>query len=373
MLKATYVLPTRGADPAGDEFADYLHWLRGQLEVIVVDGSPPEVFTENGERWPGITHVQPADDILCANGKVRGVLTGLRHASHERIIIADDDVRYDAESLREVLGGLKRAEVVRPQNYFAPLPWHAVWDTGRILLNRATGGDWPGTLAVRRSFLSEGYDGNCLFENLELVRTVRAAGGRELVARDVFVRRLPPTTSHFLSQRVRQAYDEWARPLRLAVQLSLLPAALWLGLRQPRVLTMAAAAAIGLAEWGRRREGGGRVFPIWTALAAPLWVTERAVCAWLAFASRIFLGGVRYHDGRIAAAATPQKVLDTRIAEPQPSTRVGSRSRAPAQSRSRGAARSRAAVRSGSPVAVQSPSRAAVQPRSRRLRAATKR
>ncbi len=53
-------------------------------------------------------------------------------------------------SVLELLGG---ADLVRPQNYFAPAPWHARWDTGRILLDRAFASDYPGTLGVRRSTL----------------------------------------------------------------------------------------------------------------------------------------------------------------------------------------------------------------------------
>ena len=90
-------------------------------------------------------------------------------------MIADDDVRYDEAALTAVHRLLGRADLVRPQNYFDPLPWHAWWDTGRTLLNRALGADYPGTLAVRRStFLAMGgYDPDVLFENLELIRTVR--------------------------------------------------------------------------------------------------------------------------------------------------------------------------------------------------------
>jgi hypothetical protein len=70
-----------------------------------------------------------------------------------------------------------------------------------------SGGDWPGTLGVRRSVLMRtgGHDGTAVFENLELVRTVCAAGGRELIPLYLYVARRPSTARHFLSQRVRQA------------------------------------------------------------------------------------------------------------------------------------------------------------------------
>jgi hypothetical protein len=191
--------------------------------------------------------------------------------------------------------------VVRPQNYFDPLPWHARWDTGRTLLNRAVAADWPGTLVVRRSALPAGYDGDAMFENLELVRTVQARGGRELPVLDLYVPRRPPSSAHFRGQRVRQAYDSFAQPGRLAAELAVLPLAL-AGLRRPRWLLAGAVAVAGLAEVGRRRAGGRAVFPADTPLWAPLWLAERAVCSWLAVGARLH-GGVRYGDGRLHLAA----------------------------------------------------------------------
>jgi hypothetical protein len=313
--EATYILPIRkpGLEDLS-ELGEYLDGLVGRLEVIVVDGSPPEVYEANAAFWPSCTHIAPDPARRVANGKVWGVLTGLDRAACDKVIIADEDVRYEPESLSRVLRLLNDAEVVRPQNYFDPLPWHAVWDTGRTLLNRAFDADWPGTLAVRRRLLerTNGYDGNCLFENLELVRTVTAAGGREARPLDLFVRRQPCDFQHFLSQRVRQAYDEFARPWRLAVQLALLPGAALLMAFRPRLFPLALAAVIGAAEYGRRRDRGTTVFPFAASLAAPLWLAERSVCSWLAVLSRLRYGGVRYHGSVISAAATPASVLERR-------------------------------------------------------------
>jgi hypothetical protein len=231
------------------------------------------------------------------------------------VVIADDDVRYDLDALTRVVALLADADVVRPQNYFDPLPWHARWDSARTLLNRVAGGDWPGTLGVRRSVLERtgGYDGGVLFENLELVRTIRASGGVETVPLDLFVRRRPPNTRHFFSQRVRQAYDEFARPLRLNIFLALLPLTVLLALRRCwSPLTILAVAAMTLAEWGRRRGGGRRVFPGTSSLLAPLWLAERAVCSWLALGYRLFVGGVPYRESVFVRAATPMKELRRR-------------------------------------------------------------
>jgi hypothetical protein len=210
------------------------------------------------------------------------------------------------------LGG---ADVVRPANHFDPLPWHARLDTGRILLNRVFGGDWPGTLGVRRGRLlaAGGYDGTAMFENLELVRTVQAVGGTEVVASDVHVRRLPPTTAHFVGQRVRQAYDELARPWRLVAFLAVVPTVARLSVRRRwAALGAGVAAVVATAEVGRRRDGGRDVFPASSSLLAPLWVLERGTCSWLALWARL-RGGVPYRDGRLRKAASSRRQLRRRL------------------------------------------------------------
>ena len=317
----TYILPLKSAVPhATAELAAYLSWLAGRAQVIVVDGSPADVFAAHAFGWreslcAGLVHVVP--DQETPMGKVGGVLTGLRLASHERVIIADDDVRYDDEALRRVAAALGPADVVRPQNYFDPMPWHALWDTGRTLLNRVSGGDWPGTLGVRLSVLraTNGYDGRVMFENLELVRTVVAAGGRETALLDAYVRRRPSSVRHFWSQRVRQAYDELARPARCIIQLAALPLTLWLAITGRWIALLVIAAAIMLAaEIGRRRAGGTRVFPAAASALAPAWVLERALCIWLAIGARVLLGGVPYRGQRVRLAATPTRTLMRRHA-----------------------------------------------------------
>jgi Glycosyltransferases, probably involved in cell wall biogenesis len=313
----TYVLPMRADHPAIAELVDYVRWLSMRCETIVVDGSPPEIFAANAGTWgESVVHVPPSPFLATPMGKVGGVLTGVELATHECLIIGDDDVRYDADSLATMRELLEHADVVRPQNYFSPLPWHAYWDTGRTLLNRVTGGDWPGTLGVRRSMLMRtgGYDGSAMFENLELVRTVRAAGGRERIPLDLYVARRPSTTRHFFSQRVRQAYDELARPARLAVQLAVLPLAvvLWHRLGWWGICGLALSVA-AMAEVGRQKAGGARHFPMMASVLAPAWLAERAICSWLALGARLALGGVPYRGRILGHAATPMPVLRARF------------------------------------------------------------
>jgi hypothetical protein len=329
MYALSYVLPLKAKAGVSTEFVDYINRLSDWVEVIVVDGSPADIYRDLHERRsPRVTHIPPDDDLMTLrNGKVRGVLTGLRAASHDRVVLADDDVRYATSTLFEIYNSLNDGDVVRPQNYFHPLPWHARVDTARILINRVTGGDWPGTLGLRRSALGPhgAYDGDVLFENLELVRTVTAAGGSELQRPDLFVRRRPPTTRHFWSQRIRQAYDEFARPARLAAALAVVPgcgaliaAGQWWG-----ALIVFGALPIGVAELGRRHTRGSLVFPFSAALCAPVWVMERGVCAWLAVGARLVLGGIPYAGGVLRVAANSEQTLVRRHSASRPAASAG--------------------------------------------------
>ena len=315
-MDAEYLLVLRWSDDAGlDELTDYLRRLSGWIPVTVVDGSDAELFARHAERWNGfLRHLAPADRVVL-NGKARGVMTGVRAASAEVIVVADDDIRYSQESLEAAVAACAEADLVRPQNYFSPLPWHARWDTARTLINRAFHSDFPGTLIVRREVLarSGGYDGDVLFENLELIRTVEAVGGEVVRADALFVRRLPPTAARFGSQRVRQAYDSFAQPARLAVELALLPLIVWGALR-PRRLAPLALATVAVAELGRRRSRGREVFPASAAVWAPAWVAERAVASWLAVGAAL-RGGARYHGHRIPVAAHSRRAIRSRLQE----------------------------------------------------------
>lgn len=325
-LRATYVLPLKWTeDDELDDLTAYLRRLSGLVaEVVVVDGSPEELFARHTTAWEGLCrHVRPSGPG-CLNGKVHGVRTGLALASCERVVIADDDVRYDEASLRRVLAALDAADLVGPQNVFDPLPWHAAWDTARTLLNRSVAADYPGTFAVRRSTFDAmgGYDGDVLFENLELMRTVRAYGGTVRRPLDVYVRRRPPTARRFWQQRVRQAYDDTAQPWRMAGSLLVWPAVAVALRRRPGAVVAGAAGLVALAEVGRRRAGGARVFPARCSLLAPVWVAERATCTWVALGQRVLLGGVPYAGARLAVAAHPVRTLRRRVRR-RPAERSG--------------------------------------------------
>jgi hypothetical protein len=322
--RVSYVLPLRWAESGPiEELSAYLASIAEVAdEILVVDGSPAPVFAEHAAALHGVArHLTPHPDLDFQMGKVNGVLTGVRECSAERIVLADDDVRYDLLTLRRTVELLDEADLVRPQNYFDELSWHARWDTARALLNRVfTGdptfpvGDFPGTLAVRRSALlaTGGYDGDALFENLELMRTIRAAGGRVVTPLGLYVPRRPPSTAHFLSQRVRQAYDDFAIPTRIGTSLALVPLAAHSSRRgRAHRLAVGALTLMVVAEVGRRRAGGAARFPVSGSLLAPAWVAERALCSWFALGAKL-RGGVLYGGHRLRHSATPLRRLRRR-------------------------------------------------------------
>ena len=80
-----------------------------------------------------------------------------------------------------------------------------------------------------------------------------------------------------------------------------------------RQVVAGAVAAVALAEAGRRRAGGRRVFPYTAALMAPLWTIERGVCSWIALGMWTSGRGVRYGGRRITVAANRRRTLEKRL------------------------------------------------------------
>ena len=198
----SFIVPIRRVqvDPLEVErLADYFKLLRlAGCEVLIVDGSPKPIFKEHRKSWQGFSrHIAPDPKYTYLNGKVNGVHTGVDLASCERIILADDDIRYRAADVKRMCKLLDKFEMVRPQNFIAPLPWWARLETARILINRAVlrAGDYPGTCGFRRSTMRRvgPYDGDVLFDNEEIVRHFALNGVEINYALDFFY---PQTSSH---------------------------------------------------------------------------------------------------------------------------------------------------------------------------------
>jgi hypothetical protein len=295
-VKCSFILPIRRVrfDPIESErLADYFYLLRlAGCEVLVIDGSPSSVFEQHKEIWQGASrHVAPDPKYNYLNGKVNGVHTGVDLASCERIILADDDIRYCRADVRRMCDLLDEFEMVRPQNFIAPLPFWARLETARILINRGVlrAGDYPGTCGFRRStMLRVGpYDGDVLFDNEEIVRHFALNGADVNYAVGFFIQKLPPTFTKWLEQRPRQAYEDFVMRAKTAAFLAVLPATVTLGLalgaRAVIFLTaLLSLTSVLLSSRGLLRNAAYRFFPVSSPLFAPLWILERSLSVYWA-------------------------------------------------------------------------------------------
>lgn len=310
--QGTYLLTIRRVRfdaSEAESFREYFSSIAVVCDVLVIDGSPPDVFAAHAEAWRGVCrHAGVDPQFKYLNGKVNGIHTGVTISAHDPIILADDDIRYTPDDLRRMIALLADYEMVRPQNYLSPLPLWARTEAARMLINRAwiAEGDYTGTLGVRRSTMVRvgHYDGDVLFDNEEIVRHFHAQGAHIADARDFFILKHPPTWRKWLEQRPRQAYEDFVMRTKTAF-FAALPLVLalvcfvsgWKG-----ALALAATVACGAMLVAARGLSDGAVsfFPAWICLYAPLWVAERVLSTYWAFYWRVTHGGYPFGDKLVA-------------------------------------------------------------------------
>jgi hypothetical protein len=323
-LNVTYLLPIRRtvfAEGEARELREYLSILaKTGCEVIVVDGSPPDVFAQHHRIWADRSRHEPVDRrYKFLNDKVNGVHTGVALATNEKIILADDDIRYTKIDIEQICALLDEKDVVRPQNYIATdatlkhphlnplpqgeedakrqvraIPWWATMEAARMLINRATlrAADYPGTCAFRKSTMlqSGGYDGDVLFDNEEIIRHFARHGARIAYANDFFIRKRPPTFRKWLEQRPRQAYEDFGLRFKTFLFAALLPVAVAFALFNPKWLSIFLLSIL-IALRGWFRGAARKYFPVHVCFFAPLWILERMLSTYWAFYWLITRGG----------------------------------------------------------------------------------
>jgi hypothetical protein len=335
MNACTYLLPIRRANFSANEaleLAGYFRTLRDAgCDILVVDGSPAPVFENNAEIWGRLVRHEPVDRSFgYLNGKVNGIHTGVRLAGSEKIILADDDIRYTRAKIHRVCQLLDNFEVVRPQNFLTPLPWWARMEAARMLINRATlrTADYPGTCAFRRgAMLRVGhYDGDVLFDNEEIIRHFARAGATVSYATNLFVRKRPPTLRKWIEQRPRQAYEDFGLRAKTALFFGVPILGGWIGYVFGSIgliyyLVWLALTSIAVAITGRCRGTAAKYFPWSICLSAPLWIGERTASTYWALYWHFAHGGYPFGDkilskgigrdwisgGRVAAEAAARQ------------------------------------------------------------------
>ncbi len=306
----TYLLPFRRTIFRGGEVAELSRYFEtlalAGCEVLVVDGSSPAIFAQHAQVFGrGCRHVRVDRRFGYLNDKVNGIHTGIELASLEKIVLADDDIRYTAGDLKEMALLLDANEMVRPQNFLRPLPWWGKMEAARMLINRALlrAADYPGTCAFRRqTMLAVGhYDGDVLFDNEEIIRHFVQQRCAISYANDFFVQKRPPAFRKWMEQRPRQAYEDFEMRLKTAFFFSLAPLAAFAGrcLSGRAIAVLASTislAAMAVAWHGRRRGGARRFFPAQCCFFAPLWLLERALSTYGALYWYLRHGGYPFGD-----------------------------------------------------------------------------
>jgi hypothetical protein len=310
MSRCTYLLPIRRTIFSAHEAAElrsYFGALSGAgCNVLVVDGSPGDVFEQHDEAWRELCRHERVDRSFgFMNDKVNGIHTGVNLSTTEKIVLGDDDIRYEPREVARICELLDDFEVVRPQNFLSPLPWWGRMEAARMLINRATlrTADYPGTCAFRReTMLRVGpYDGDVLFDNEEMIRHFAREGATVKYATNLFVRKKPPSFHKWMEQRPRQAYEDFSLRAKTALFFCIpilgaiaVASAGWKGIAFWLCLIFVVSA--GLAVAGRSRGVAREFFPGWICLFAPLWIIERSASTYWALYWHFIYGGYPFGD-----------------------------------------------------------------------------
>jgi hypothetical protein len=328
MKDCTYLLPIRRTNLSAAEATELAHYFRALDDagcaVLVIDGSPAPVFEQHAGSWHSLCRHERVDRSFgYLNDKVNGIHTGVRLAATEKIILADDDIRYTAAEIDRVRELLDNFEVVRPQNFLSPLPWWGRMEAARMLINRATlrTADYPGTCAFHRAaMLRVGeYDGDVLFDNEEIIRHFARKGATVKYATNLFVRKRPPTLRKWLEQRARQAYEDFALRTKTALFFAIPIAAViaatvsgWKGFAM--WLGVVCLASLALALVGRLRGTARDHFPWSVCFFAPLWILERSASTYSALWWHLACGGYPFGDKILSKGIGRDWIVGGRVA-----------------------------------------------------------
>lgn len=306
----TYAVALDG-DAGSSEVQDLAHYLStlgsAQCEVIVVDGSPSELFDEHHRvlRWVSSHHaVLPHCRFL--DGRVDLVQAVTELATTEHVIIAANDSRYTVDEVRALCELLNVHDVVEPEEYFEPLPWWSGLDAGGVLVDRgAERTTRPrATFAFRRAAFSPRREVPDRSGRND-ARRLALQGAEVYEARGVFVRRAPGRFRTWLRYRPLQASADLAVPARSLFFVALVPLLVLLavfGGSEVAGIGVAALAAGSVMLALRGRAGAGRFFPMRACLFAPLWIAERSVSVYWALFDR--LRGATLHTATSPAPRT---------------------------------------------------------------------
>ncbi len=271
------------------KLANYLSTLGlAEVDVVVLDPSPRLQFDLNARilRWVG-RHVAVRPEHRSPSGAVDVVRAAVDVAGCDKVIVAAEDVRYTPEAIGQLCDLLDLHEVVEPQDYLDPLPWWGGIDAARILVHRGVEPqpDHGATFGFRRTTVRSLRHISAAHLHDDQARRLAAVGAEVYPATEVFVRRQPGQLADWMTERPRQAGDDFNLPMKSAFFFSLVPLLMLLAILGGFRLAGSYASIIAVASVAlavRGRSGAGAFFPLRAVLFAPLWVFERAVSVYWA-------------------------------------------------------------------------------------------
>lgn len=313
--RATYLvtLQQHVATPAElQDLAEYLSWLSvAGFDVVIVDASPLRIVERNRRvlRWVG-RHVVARPQHRAPSGEIDPVRAAIDVAACEKIIVADDRVRYSEEGLDDMCALLDLHEVVEPQDYLDPLPWWGGIDAGRMLVHRGIDplSDCGTTFGLRTAAVRGLRTLDGALPDAGHVRRLAAQGAEVFCAIDLFVRRIPSLLDDWWRERSQQADRDFAMPAKTIFFLSILPMLGVLVMLGGVRIAEGYAGAIAFGSLSlaiRGRSGAHRVFPWRACLYAPLWVLERSISVYWALWRKLREGVIE--PTRVPAASRTQE------------------------------------------------------------------
>ena len=242
---------------------------RPLLPVVVVDGSPPASSrtTRRLAARDRCTCRSTTTAAATSTARSPGVVTGLRRVRTAKAVIADDDVRYDPFALRRHRRAARRrrrraaAERLRAAAVARAARHRPHADRARDrrrLAGHARACAWTSTPAPAATTAT------CCSRTSSWCARCAPSAGASASRTTCSSRGARRPRAHYFSQRVRQAYDEFARPGALGGRSS--PSrrrsrSATAPLRRCGRCAAFALGAIALAELGRRRGGGAARVP----------------------------------------------------------------------------------------------------------------
>lgn len=316
--RASYVVLIHNKTAAAGELQELAAYLSSLgvagCDVVVLDPSSAAELEANDSVLRWVSRHVPVAAEHCADGGVDIVRAASANAACDKVIVADEDVRYSTEAIGQMCDLLDRHEVVEPQDYPDPMPWWGAIDAGRILMHRAVEQqpDRATTFGFRRSALGALRGLEAVTTSAAQARRLAAVGAAVHPAGDVFVGRKPAPLSEWLHERHRQAGGDFARPFRTALFLALVPVLILAGILGSVKLAASFTSALAFGSIAlafRGRVGASSFFPLHACLFAPLWVFERSVSVYWALFRKL-----RGTDEDASRIAVPDRASGTRAA-----------------------------------------------------------